>query len=324
MIRCIFTTLAILLMDGPLLADSDGSSIWLTSNVLRWSPPALTHPIVIPVPIDFYSATLDLNTDYILKMPSSCRNSDMQTSGGRNIRIVGGCNSGGANGSRMAFTNVMKSVFLEGISFKMGREEDVINVGGTNASRPDVYLQNIRVTGARGSFASNHTDIFQAHGPVGTLYIHRLTGDSNYQGIFDSGEFPQTATYMSMVNLRYNNIKPAGRITYLLWFGTSDITKSATPEQRLASLWPRYLTEVYVDTTLREQSLECCGVQPAVGATLNGTNVAPIMDGAGNVAAWPPTMQITGGVRAGSPKEDFVLSGRSRPGARYVSPGYSN
>lgn len=292
-----------------------------SATLMRWSPPALVNPITINVPTGFYSGTLDPNTDYILQMPNSCRTSDMQTDGGRNIRIISGCNDGGASGSRIITSDITGDFYMEGVYLKMGKNEDAINVGGAPGHLPIVYLQNVSIEGLFGTDATNHTDAFQANAGVGAICFHKLTADSNYQGLFLPGQFTQQSIQLSYINLKPNAITPSGAVEYLLWNGTTDVTTSATPAQRLASITPSTYYQVWVQPR-SGQDIGCCSVQPATGVTLNGINVGAITDGSGNVT-WPAFMRISGQVNTGIPPGgDFVVPGGTGPGVGYVSPGY--
>lgn len=291
-------------------------------TLMRWSPPALKNPTVINLPTGFYAGTFGVNEDVVFVMPASARSSDFQSTGGRHIRVIGGACNGGTNGSRMIFGSVSGSVYIEGVSFTMGKVEDVVNVSGLSGYKPDVYLQNIFETGAAGQLATNHTDIYQASGDIGNMYVHRVTADSNYQGFFLPRQFAQDSIDMSYVNLSFNAVTPSDSTTYLLWFFTTDVTAGATSQTKAASIFKSALTEVYV-APRAAQTIAASGVWPASGETLNGAVVGAVDDGSGNVT-WPK-LPIYGKVFTGSPSGgNFVTNGGSGAGTGYVQPGYSD
>lgn len=146
--------------------------------------------------------------DVIINMPNATQNG-LAVEGGRHIRIIGGYSV-----HRLLFENVRGSVFIEGVHIDRTSAGvgDAIWVGTTDAGgRPDVYVQNCRVEGVTGSGA-NHGDVLQLHGPIGAVRIDRLSGGSEYQGIF-MGEVG--ADVAGPVDLRYVNMFAEGSANFL-------------------------------------------------------------------------------------------------------------
>lgn len=295
-----------LLAAGPAAAgDRDGNR----DGPLRWAPPPLATPVVVDVTRRFFRAEFGPDEDVLLVMPGyrgpdghpnpedGARTADLEITGGRNIRVIGGENGSG----RMAFKETRGSVFVEGVSFTLDPGKDAINVGGTAGTGPDVYLQAISVSGVRGSFDTVHADIFQPHGPLGHVRIDRLSGSSDYQGLFLAPQAPVLGADLSRIDLRYEGDAPGP--TYLLWF-----TEAGTPP------YPVTLDDVWIKPRAG-QSTARDAVWPPAGEDSLGART----DAAGR-ACWPPDSRITGCVHEGVPPE-----GRFVPadiGRDYRSPGY--
>ena len=293
------------------------------SLLLSYSPPKQIDPTYHQLTTSFQSLVFRADEDVVLLPPLQGRSleSNLQVSGGRHIRLIGVTMDGrSGNGSRVAMANASGSYFIEGCKFDMGSNEDVINLGSTNGCEPDVYLQNIYETGAFGTERTNHTDFFQASGRIGSLYMDKLTFDSDYQGIFLSGEFGQRMSVIKRVNARYKDYGEGNKITYLLWFGTTDVTISASSEKKLNSIIPTYVSEVYIEPK-QGQNLASDAVQPMRGATLNGISVGaiPVTDG----VEFPAFMHIGGEIKTGPPPFGDFVDPQS-VGTGYVSPGYQN
>lgn len=288
---------------------------------LKWAPPAQTSPTVASTGTGFFGPTYAADEDVILTVPG-LRLAQLTVTGGRHIRIIGGktrLNAAASGTAAMRFTGVTGSVFIEGYHVDTngaaGNKHDGIVVTGSTSApytiTPDVYLQNCRVEGVMSTFAQNHADIFQPQGSIGTLYIDKLTGKSNYQGIFVRQEFPITAAHLSQVNLSYEAGGDGN--TYLLWFPSS--TPPTAP-------YPVTLRKVWVDPRAGQEIIDV-GVWPKAGEVDGSTPIGAYwVDDDETKAAWPINRLITGYVYSGSPpRGDYVPS--TVAGLSYVSPGYA-
>lgn len=276
---------------------------------LRWAPPVLANPTVVMVPRNYFEAEFAVDEDVLLVMPGQSapdgrrnpadgpRQSDLQLKGGRNIRIIGG----EAGAGRMIFGDLHGSVFLEGLTFELAPGKDAINVAGSDGTHPDVYLQNIRVSGVSGAFDAVHADIFQPWGPIGHLRVDMFSGGTTYQGFFLAPQADILSVDISRTNLFYEG--PADRTTYLYWF-----TEEGKP------YYPVRLDDVWADPRPGEDFAQQALWPPA------SEEHGVILHDDGSLACWPAETLIDGCVRAGRPPDgDFV---RGDLGEAYVSPGY--
>jgi hypothetical protein len=271
---------------------------------LAWTPPALSSPTTITVAQGDQRINLDTTKDYIIKLGASTHAGGVGLSGGRNVVVIGGriappAGSGMAVG--LGISNATGTVHVEGVWFDgtSGREFDAIQV---NAPKATVQLENIRATGLRGSYDTNHTDIVQPWGGVARLRVDRLTATTNYQGVFNQPDLgPVGPVELRHVDLAYDNVgaKTGG---YLLWF-TNGCDAARTT-----------LTEVYVKG--RPGSSLGSTVWPPTG---QATNCPAVVSGA--TVSWP-SLPITGVARWGAPPSgSFVVPADA--GTAYHSPGYS-
>ncbi|HEY6760975.1 MAG TPA: hypothetical protein VI318_15875 [Baekduia sp.] len=270
---------------------------------LAWAPPALTAPTTIAVGAGDQTYTLDTTKDYILKLGTATHAGGLGIRGGRNVVIVGGHIALPASSTRavaLGISGAVGTVHVEGvwIDGSSGREFDAIQI---NAPKATVQLENIRATGLRGSYDTNHTDIVQPWGGVARLRVDRLSGTSNYQGIFDQpDQGPIGPVDLRHVDMAYDN---AGAKTggYLLWLTNGCAAATTT------------LTDVYVKG--RAGSTLGSTVWPPTGAATNCP--AKIV---GDTASWPD-LPVTGVARWGVPPGGSFVTAADA-GASYRSPGY--
>jgi hypothetical protein len=285
---------------------------------LTWGPPPLVNPIVVNVPTTFYSGSFPTNRDVELVMPRRVRTSSMVIAGGHDVELIGGATTLSATPQGTAalrFEGTSGAIFIEGTSINVnGRSDDGIDVAGSTAApytlRPDVYVENVRITGLNGSAAGNHSDLLQAQGSLGRIFIDKLTGQSNYQGIFIPPQFPITSATISRVNLAY--ARGGQPYTYLLWL--LDPGTAETP-------YPVTLSQVWI-APRAGQSVDANAVAPWRNArSAGGAPIGAVSQGAGTFG-WPSSMRVSGVVSQGAPAAgDFVPS--AAVGLNYVSPGYA-
>jgi hypothetical protein len=287
------------------LSSATTSSIAPSSTPkLRWSPPALTSPTTIHVAGGDQWLTLDTSKDYIIDLGSTPHYGAVVLDGGHNVVVKGGqislpMSSGYTVG--MSIRNNVGTVHVEGVLFdgSLGKEMDGIQIVAPNST---VQVENVRATHLVGSYSTNHTDIIQPWGGVKDLRVDRLSGDTNYQGLFlrpDQG--PIGSIELQNIDLNYDNVG-AQTGGYLVWMTTG------------CSMAPTTLSNVYVD--------------PKVNWSLGKSVWPDVQDSrcpatlSGNTVNWSKTrLPVSGYVTLGPPANgDYVPDGLA--GASYASPGY--
>jgi hypothetical protein len=270
---------------------------------LAWAPPTLSSPTTVTVAQGDRRIALDTTKDYIIKLGAATHAGGLGLSGGHNVVLIGGriappAGAGLAVG--LGISNATGTVHVEGVSFEgaSGREFDAIQI---NAPKATVQLENIRATGLRGSYDTNHTDIVQPWGGVARLRVDRLTATTNYQGIFNQpDQGPIGPVDLRHVDLAYDNVgaKTGG---YLLWLSNGCAAATTT------------LTDVYVKG--RPGSSLGSTVWPPTGQATNCPAVV-----SRDTASWP-SLPIAGVAHWGVPPGgSFALP--TDAGTAYHSPGY--
>jgi len=297
--------------NGPVTAEP-GNINWINftaggggTGLLRWKPPTLTLPVTINLGTGATSNTLDNNTDYIVNFPTQKKNGHTILNGGRNIRIIGGyATAVPGNSERILYLqNQQGTVHIEGMLFDNsgGREADAIAIQAPNAI---VQIQNVRAVNLiGGQNGHNHSDVVQPWGGVKELRIDRLSGSSNYQGLFLRRDLGPIGSFtIQNTNLWYQTV--SGGVNdggYMLWLDDCSL------------IVPTTLTNVYVvpKSTLSLGKSVWPDVQ-------NGSCPAQF---ANNQITWPSLPKISGAVKLGPPPAgDYVPAGTV--GLNYVSPGY--
>lgn len=264
--------------------------------------------------------------DVVLICPTGTQRgrSPMRLNGARSVTVIG-CDLGRGSAS---FRNMTGFVFLEGIRADMSPEDpqhDVFNAYGPPGGKPDVYLQNIHVTGVHGDYAHTHADIFQPQGPIGTLRVDRLTGDTNYQGFFLPPRDNIDAVYISNTDLSYHSDTTddgVSKFSHLFYFRFTDLQGRGDQPVNV------FLDNVYA-APRRGQTLDQ-SVYPGPRSTVRRAPAAPMMaqsrmagGGGRSALSWPAFLGIRGAIQQGPPPNgSFVQLGPRGPGSRYVSPGY--
>lgn len=271
-------------------------------STLRWAPPAQTSPNSYSAGTGFYAVTLGDTEDAIITSSAQGNvGSDFEVTGGRHVRLIGVSRRG-----RITVKNNKGSIYMEGCRVDLSgttNGRDAINAYGATGYTPDVYIQNCYVTGVKGTNAGGHGDIFQPQGPIGTLYIDKLTGDTNYQGIFIRPEFAISAAYISRIDISFNDLTNPGpdNNTYLLWL-RNDLGQSSPGDP----LFPVELTDVYL-AQHEGHSPARAAVYPYdtdVQGLAAGVDVG-IRDGSGNIT-WIPSAMIAGQATMGAPGSAYV------------------
>lgn len=291
-----------------------GPRFALADPRLRWRPPAQTAPTILTINrTSNFSNTAHAWTNTsgngrangprafaadedVILLPNASARADaatLQITGGRHVRMIGGEHKG-----RCLFLGQSGSDYVEGVKWtRGGASADCLAVDGQGYT-PDVYMQNCLATGVNGTSGGEHADIFQQQGSLGRVYVDKLTGDSNYQGIFIKGSDVVSSVSLSRINLTFNGITPRTSGTYLI-----QVRALASEPAVTQPIFPVEIQGVYVDryegstpeapwpACFPDNALDCQGF---VGS--NGANTISVGGGANLVLAGGGDDTILGGV----------------------------
>lgn len=236
---------------------------------LQWAPPVLDDPITVQVTPDARILRLDPARDYVVRMPSTplIGPGGLSISGGHDVVLIGGEIRIDRDPDETAVPTIQQrrglilanqtgTVHIEGLKLS----GDDLNEG-IDLSEPlgaTVQLQNIRVEQLRSrdpvAFSDGHPDVIQSWAGPGRLRIDRLTGLTNYQGIYLAPQEIGTPKPLVEVDLRNVNLIGDATSTYLLWAATP-----VTP--RLSDVWIRPRPGRAVEQTLWPSPASWPGVQ---------------------------------------------------------------
>ena len=271
---------------------------------LRWPPPRLQSPITIKLGTGFTVSRLDDNRDYIVKLPPTLKTGGTVIEGGHNVVMEGGHVTvppdGSADFERRAIyvKGATGTVHIEGVLIE-GTPRAPMDAIAIDAPEASVQIENVRATGITGSEVGFHADIVQPSGGVHTLRIDRLTGASNYQGIFIPPVGGIVRTVIQRVNLIQTPTVTDGG-GYMLWMDDNCAT------------YPVSLRDIFV----RSARSRPFGLM--VHPWIDQVGCKPTIDG--DISQWPDS-PIKGSVDYGDPPHgDFVP--RRKVGVAYESPGY--
>jgi hypothetical protein len=196
---------------------------------LTWKPPTLTSPTTVDVTNATRTRTLDTSKDYIVNVTEKITEAGgIQIQGGRNVVLIGGeihnskwhaSGSEREKSNRALYVHKFTGTFhVEGL-WAHGNISDFIDVD-SRPSNTVLQVQNCRAEGLSSvaAEASNHADVIQSWGgPTGALRVDRLTGYSDYQGIFlDPTKYdPVPIKLIDLRRVNLEGLNPQGR--YLLW-----------------------------------------------------------------------------------------------------------
>ena len=289
-------------------------------DLLTWEPPLLERPSVVRVPAERSARVLELDRskDYLVLLPKRAKDHGIVIQGGRNVVVFGGeiqIPWQGASPSIAARRGlyIVGSTGVVHVEGLLLHGEDISEGIQINAPDAVVQLQNVAVLGLRArdqvGFTDNHPDVVQTFGNVRHLRIDRLTGTTDYQGLFLSATYNGPAH--GPVDLKRVNIVGGATARYLLWFRPNQQSGQVT------------LEDVWVSVPASRAG----GIGRAVWPDVNGRDpsraiVSRESDGVRSVS-WPSGMRpaVVGQVKEGVPPGgDFVPQGAV--GVGYRSPGY--
>lgn len=286
-----------------------------SGGLLTWSPPPMTNNHRIVYLNNTNSGQVvrenDLTRDVTVIFTEVIRG-QVGFIGGRNWRLIGGhisipMQSGNPPGitprTGLKLYDATGTMHIEGLLIDGPDLSE-----GIQTDTPDAYvqLQNVRVVDVHArdqvGFTDNHPDVVQTYGNAKELRIDRLTGSSDYQGIFVKADFsfPQGPAIIKNCNIRG---LPTAR--YLFWFNNGQGADG-----------PITLENCYCEVHPNRVGQLGRSVWPDIGSG------RLILTEGDTVASWGPgEPTITGSVRKGAPPGgDFVKAGEV--GVGYVSPGY--
>jgi hypothetical protein len=301
------------------------TSVFQDAYPVKWSPPELEQPTTILLSATQTSTVLDPGRDYIIELPPITKIGVTELIGGRNVVIIGGHVSVPASEplnepavshfSAFHLKHQTGIVHIEGVlidNVAGGRDWDAFF---TNCPKAVVQIQNVRVDGLSGDADGHHADIAQIGNGVGELRIDRLTGSTDYQGLFLKVE---------------RSMRGQGRFGDMLF---SRINIAAIPGVRNQSLLYLADTDFYMegDVFLDDvylHPLPTYAVNYIVPRVTTGT-LGQMRRGKidshyawkeGNRVSWPFFESVHGSIVEGSPDEDFVPPGSV--GIGYEPAGY--
>ena len=264
---------------------------------LTWAPPTLVNPTVVTLTKDSWSPKLDNEKDYVIQLPDEPREQTVRIQGGRNVVLIGGhirIPKKGSSDHRAIYIldgAPGRTVHIEGVLVTC-HDEDEGDAIAINAPNTIVQVENFRVENLQGAIDTdaghNHSDIIQPWGGVAELRVDKLTGSSNYQGLFLNADFNQNgAIRLKNVNLTADEEWFSGaKGGYMIWL---DEKSSPPPHIELENIYVKPRTGRSLEST----------VHPADKALIQN-----------NYASWPGLAHVTGGVYlANESTSDFVPAG---------------
>lgn len=228
------------------------------SPLLSWSPPLLFDPVTVYV--DAFNNRLELDdaTDYVVVMPDYALRvqGGLSIKGGHNVVLIGGeidipwQGPGAASWSRRALLleGQTGTVHVEGLLLRGTDIAEGVNLDQRKGAA--VQLQNIRVENVhhRGSPDDTHADVVQTWAGPTVLRIDKLSGSTNYQGLFLAPNQFWSGT-PDLFDLRRIDITGATESAYLLWqsepgfpLEVDSVWVNPSPERvndRTMFLWPK-------------------------------------------------------------------------------------
>jgi hypothetical protein len=232
---------------------------------LRFPPPALNDPVTVsaasasPSGGNVHQLNLSPARDYLVRMPPGSLEGGLTIKGGHNVVLIGGeidvpmqpGNPPSIDSRRgLYLTNQTGTVHVEGLL--IGGPDLSEGIDLSEPLGAVVQIENVRVDGVHArdesGFSDNHPDVLQTWAGPAELRVDRLSGSTDYQGIFLApNEFgsqaPPRQVLLSHVDLRPTTT--ANCSCLLLWKGGSfpmqldDVWVIPHPSTNLAhTLWP--------------------------------------------------------------------------------------
>jgi hypothetical protein len=231
---------------------------------VRWAPPPLNHPTTVSAADSTASGDsehvlrLRPDQDYRVRMPDAplTGRGGLVIQGGHNVVLIGGeidipmqAGDPSSDSRRGLYLNDQTgTVHIEGLLI---RGADLSE--GIDLSEPlgaVVQIENVRVEGVHArdesGFTDNHPDVLQTWAGPAELRVDRLSGSTDYQGLFLAPNQFGSQPPPRQVTLSHVDLRGASCCYgFLLWqqgsfpIHTDDVWITPHPSRSLAhSLWP--------------------------------------------------------------------------------------
>lgn len=305
--------------------ESDGSAddepaIGSDGEVLSWAPPILDDPVTLTIrqSSSLVILNLDDRTDYIIDMPDEPLRAGIKVNGGRNIVLIGGEIAIPWQGENATITQ-RTGLKIHGVKGTMHVEgllihgDDVSEGIQISAPAGIIQIQNVGVFGIHArdqvDFTDNHPDIIQTYGNVGALRVDRLTGTTDYQGLFLKTDFNGPH---GPITLKRVNVIGEATSRYLMW---------VRPEAGHGDV---VIEDVWLDVHENRSGGMGSSVWPNTRAS-DPERLEVGTDAGGTYAWWPQLEEplVQGALREGRPPAGTFVQ-RETVGLAYTSPGYAD
>jgi hypothetical protein len=195
---------------------------------LAWAPPELHAPQTVRASPGSRTLRLDPTRDYRVKLPDGRLTGPggLTIVGGRNVVLIGGTIDVALEGAApsvsarrgLLLKDQTGTMHVEGLLIRGPDLSEGIDLDQRQGGV--VQLQNVRVEGVHArdqkGFTDNHPDVVQSYAGPAELRIDRLTGDTDYQGLFlNPREF--SSRLPRRFDLRHLQIAGGPTSQYLLW-----------------------------------------------------------------------------------------------------------
>jgi hypothetical protein len=321
------------------------------SGALSWDPDIvcpLVNPTVVNVPPTGISGvTYGASEDVLFIMPNqpvipTGTNNALGFTGGRNKQIIGGVIEDTRTTTTQKYGILNRSsrgnVCIEGVKIDQSRarDADAIVVDGLatcGVSRvgwtyPNLYVQNSVLLGSDWSGGSVHPDLIQKQGPMGGVYVERVTGRTEYQGFQISPtsdcaggsehyvEAPNDGITLKDVDIDTYGEERGGFLLWLGWMAGWNVNFPGAEDPEPMSLDNVWVEGKAADTLAQDLVL------PRSNSVGQGSeDIALDVASNGLTGTWRSAAGITGTINRGDPPyKDMV--GEDEVGLGYVTPGY--
>jgi len=294
------------------VAEEPASAV--RARKIKWPPPNLVNPTTMTLGTGQTSTTLDPKKDYIIQLPPEKKVGVTELIGGRNVVIIGGhvtvpgrepeLEPKVAHFSAFHLKHQTGTVHIEGVLIDNSAGGKGGDAFFTNCPKAIVQIQNVRVEGLSGDFQGHHADVAQIGAGVGELRIDRLTGTTDYQGLFLKIEEPLRGK-KRFGDMRFSRINlaaiPGSFNQALLYLTTPDFYMEGDVylDQVYLKPLPTYAVNYIVPR------VTSCGLEQ-----MRSKKCDPHFAWKeGETITWPFFEKVHGSIVEGAPAEDFVPEG---------------
>lgn len=292
----------------------------VATDRLSWAPPTLTNPTTIQVTTTSTgNIRMDTDRDYVIQLPDAPFERALILDGGRNVVLIGGeiripwqgTNPTISQRTGLKIRNGTGTVHIEGLLI---HGDDLSEGIQTSAPNAIIQIQNVLIIDVHArdqtNFSDNHPDILQTYGNVRELRVDRLTGSSDYQGLFFKADYNGAH---GPITLRRVNVFGLPTARYLFWVRPQDGFGNVT------------LDDVWIDVHPNRGGGLGRSVWPDVAASYPYTPTVETDTDGYLTAHWNDAYDpnINGRIYEGRPPTgDYVT--QATAGTHYTSPGYGN